>query len=697
MSKMTTADVACKVLSSLGLPKESIHQLLNQVSTWERSSGREWTVDRLKGLHNWYIQRKSGHEGFSPQWFRRAKDGGPLGIWRRVFEIKNPQKALAVLSLHTVYKEVKVTRNQVKKFMKGLLKQPPTERVDILFRSAKNRKILSERVNRLVTDRLKTLRPLPPSLASMTTNSWPGLGGKTYRPPKWATSDEARVLGLAESMLATPLCVLRYLRKKGALDIVPPDLLGEEEGFIDGLFLPGCEVVGRISYIQEPSLKSRVIANPNRVLQHYLRPLGRCLYDLLRSFDTDATFDQDEGVRWVKDQLSNGKPLFGADLTAATDTLPFLDVIQALETLSPDLSGNLEWQLFIEASRSPWLHRDDKGKEELVAWSCGQPLGTYPSFALLGIQHNLIALRAWEDACSAGHNLGLPRQCFRIVGDDIVMVDGMRPFYLDLMRRSEVEINLSKSLASSCWMEFCGREITSHTSYLKRIKFKEPTNNNFFEVVSQLGPQAKGLLTPEQRKVWDSLKYVPRDAVGSPWGNVSDGLSFEDRFGFWLVNEHLFTKVREEPESTPVDYTAEYMKMYYTMQKAGLGAEIGLSIPYSWIDEVQSSALYDILTSDLPKQARAVEFLSVLSKGVRSVEFVHMDEFLFTQLAKSRVHDPKTMAALVRLSKEPKLTALADKLGLEYLSLSAKEIVAAVSTQRSIPRTSPTKWNGLDR
>lgn len=206
--------------------------------------------------------------------------------------------------------------------------------------------------------------------------------------------------------------------------------------------------VGEIHHIpKKGTVSRRPIAAPNRVLQYGLVPFGELLYRILRKLPRDHTFSQRKSVPYIQDRLDNRRYVCSVDLSKATDYLPKSVGDYILDSILPDnLNENIQVSrdLFDYMSRAPW-----KNGEHLSSWKVGQPLGTLPSFGMLGITHNIL-LEAL--ALSAGY-LHSP---YTVLGDDVLLFSKrMRRIYIDTMDQLGVPLSLHKSYEHNL-VEFAG-------------------------------------------------------------------------------------------------------------------------------------------------------------------------------------------------------------------------------------------------
>lgn len=587
----------CKGLRACGLPKAQTYEILNTIVKWYDGSGPEWTNQRLKDLKQWYESILSGRPE-PPAWFKHNKEGYPIGAFNRLFKCRKHSKVLAILSANTLFVNRKISEAQKTKFIHGL--EGNAKEVDA-------HKVCSELEASLnkVGHFVKMPKAFPcvelPSSNDMTATVIP-LGGRDPLRLSSPSSVEERRWALIQSWDTVPEVTLEYLDDIDHLDWIPIARLVNGQDFT----FSGEAIVGKIGFIQEPGLKLRTVANPNRVSQAFTKPLASVWETIMVSFPSDCTFNQDSGVRWAQQKLSEGVCLSGSDLSSATDLLD-LDVSLLLAKYwVKRLCGhwsNEDWiqyeaavKHFSALSRAPW-RSDELQKGSCVSWKQGQPLGLYPSFRLLALVNNSAGLAAAEKC-------GLdPWDSFRVIGDDIIMKAEMEPIYSAIIESIGGEINHSKTLTSNRVAEFAGRIIEPKQVSRKTYRFRDPGDNSFFDYVSDLGPQALGLLRPRQRRMWEYYKYVPGVAVDGPWSKDSFGEPLVSRLSWFLTDSalpfppSLMTEEERkiaraaEPQPTVRDTGLELL---YTQQQAlrfhGLDMDsVSDILPYPMVDDYLSS------------------------------------------------------------------------------------------------------------
>lgn len=114
-----------------------------------------------------------------------------------------------------------------------------------------------------------------------------------------------------------------------------------------------------------------------------LRPVHTHIQDILRKIPTDATFDQDEGVRRAIEMSKTSDFVASYDLSAATDRLPVLLQAMIMNTIIPG-GGQLWAELLTQ--RDYYL----PGYRKSVRYNVGQPMGALSSWVMLALTHHFL-------------------------------------------------------------------------------------------------------------------------------------------------------------------------------------------------------------------------------------------------------------------------------------------------------------------
>lgn len=204
---------------------------------------------------------------------------------------------------------------------------------------------------------------------------------------------------------------------------------------------------GKIVGIPEPAGKMRVIALVDAWTQTVFEPLHEVLFDILRTFPNDGTFDQVTSFERVQRKSLEAKGIYCADLSAATDRLPLLLQEEILNILFGNKRIGTIWADLLRSR--PFIVREPLGSLKAgskVYYGTGQPMGCLSSWAMLALSHHFIL----QGCC---YNLGMSKQvwhqCYEILGDDIVIFDkNVYNEYVAVMSLLKVETNPTKSLIS---------------------------------------------------------------------------------------------------------------------------------------------------------------------------------------------------------------------------------------------------------
>lgn len=618
-------DDLCRGLRACGIPKEKAYHILNIIEKWDSQSGSKWTVGRIKDLRQWYETYLAGNP-IPPKWWKKGRDQLPTGIWKWVFHLPIP-KALGVLSASTVYYAKGLEDDSKEKFLRGLAGTGTQDLSSVKEEISRIERFKSFRTLDKKVHLPKRIKSIPLPTVFDMTGSVPVHDGRFLVRPEGKLGKALQALDL--SWKSIPQVTFDFLDDQDLLGFMPKAIALYNPNDIESGFSLGTgkSVVGRIGLVQEPERKTRVVANPNRIVQATLEPLKSLFMSIAHELPSDVTFDQDAGVRWAQNQLQQGHTLAGSDLTSASDLLDLDCCLYAVETVFnlKKVEGYLEFRdYFKEISRLPWFSPQ---LNQEVRWEVGNPLGTGPSFGLLTLANNCLGYLAYQDARNSwrGDRLGDdPFNCFRVVGDDIVMRVQLSSYYEKWIERFGGEVNSSKTLKSNKVAEFAGRIITPQQAYLKKVKFSEPSDDSFMSYVSQLGDQAKHFLRPKQRKVYDFFKEVPGFVVDGPWLQDSYGVPLSERYQ-WYLEEVQPALSREEPDLKLEPYDLTLLKAQLSVEESGELVDLDSVVPIQ--DELYSDYLEGYLPSMVtpsfkaggdPRRKNHLSLLDALNKHIKS-------------------------------------------------------------------------------
>lgn len=513
----TNRDLASRGLAT-GVPQNIVFDFVDLFLKWKECSGEEWTVSRLKTYKLDLIRE---HAGLPPvsQWIakcskkpRFSRTLGLLQKWMRLSS-SNFAKGIQLVQIYTTLYASRVTKKQKEKFITGVQSVLPQRGLS-QARKALNRGCF-----------LSGLRPivgtLPPARTILDMSVSPTRRGPTLL---GSCDEEASLIDSTLYLLDTVEGWNHYIKFKDYYspvlkDVLPYDVL--RKGMRTPSQCLGSLHVGRVGLIQEPGYKLRAIANPGRVFQRVLEPLGDSIYSLLTHMPWDCTFSQEKALPFLQSSLAAGRTVSSIDLTGATDYFPLLLQEEVLRWLFPN--DPLLMDLFHEVCTGTWLM---PGYGHL-SWTKGQPLGLYPSFGSFALTHGLLLLGILGKEYN--HE-------FFILGDDVVILDTrLANKYMHILSILGCPYSDSKTIKSAQLCEFAGKIVTS-TEVIPQLKWRLCSDDSFIDVVRLLGPRAVRLLRPQQRKVISAIAEVPEFLGGLGWN--PKGKPLEDRMNQpWIFVE----------------------------------------------------------------------------------------------------------------------------------------------------------------
>lgn len=256
-------------------------------------------------------------------------------------------------------------------------------------------------------------------------------------------------------------------------------------------------VVGRVNASSEPGMKLRVFASPRLIYQAALKPLFEVLMKALESLPSDCTTNQEEGALWAQKEMCAGKTVHSVDTRSATDSFPYC--LQR-EVLVMFRVCQMMLNLLDHCVEGLWLAPKEFNRgTSTIRWERGQPLGLLPSFALYAFTHNILLLGICE-------KFQRPKDCFRILGDDIVISDDkVHLEYRKALALMRVGISEEKSFSSKAYAEFAGYYITPD-ELLRTGKFRPLSPDNLLSKITDPRTVYPELLVPKRiRKLMKGL------------------------------------------------------------------------------------------------------------------------------------------------------------------------------------------------
>lgn len=524
---------------AIGVSKNLAAALAAEVSQYVRDSGQEWTVTRLKLIKTSFLRRIAG-ETYTLPYVATRRDAlgdvpkGPFGtLWNQtnVSDMTSISVALNCMMVYSTYHAEAVTPKQWDKFHQSMTRAVPDP----------------QKVKGVVD---------------------------LLRVPKWMRVDGTVELEQFEQFVVRQGFSAQYV-STAIDDFVESDTgmaLWEEfpqykQSFHtlassvdsrigwDDMFgyhaAPDSKTsvspIGKLGTTQEPGFKLRVFASPNICHQLAMSRMKRQLFHLLQQVKWDCTYNQSKGTDWVRVQLDQGKKVFSIDLSDATNNFPLEVQVNILRRIG---CKDEDVELFHRLSRAPWSSTHEKPKN--YRWTVGQPLGLGPSFAAFALTHGLLV---WSIARACRVT-----DCFRVLGDDIVISEEqVARGYLQAMQDLGIPVSKDKTIVSTTFAEFAGKVVTKD-GILAGLKWREPSDRSFLDVVRLLGPSSLALLRPRQRKVATFLSVLP-EPRGFGWNPT--GIPLQKR----LQVLQMFEELTNEPERTYFPLERAWNRIYRSLKQ----------------------------------------------------------------------------------------------------------------------------------
>jgi hypothetical protein len=323
--------------------------------------------------------------------------------------------------------------------------------------------------------------------------------GYGYKVLHWFEDNMWQVGALAEDMKS-------FISDKEAKDITPhpfklPAYITRATKFkgtwesLDDLKL------GKLSFKQEAAGKVRVFAIVDYFTQWLMKPVHDSLFDILKHFPGDATFDQLGKVKSF--QQKQYKYIASFDLKAATDLIPqqlYLAVLKPF--FGPNGDRLVKAWLDVLVDRDYWAEFKYKytyspSSESRVViykkpsiidrvrfyvrYTRGQPMGALSSWASMALVHHFLIFVA-----SMRVNK-LNFQDYLILGDDVVIADeAVADSYKEVCSKYGITIGLPKSFVSHNGMfQFASQDVVCDTNYspisLKEVMAIDAQDSRFFK------------------------------------------------------------------------------------------------------------------------------------------------------------------------------------------------------------------------
>jgi hypothetical protein len=480
-----------------GLPIKAAVDLQADILKWERNSGPEWTVDRLKSLKQDFVRLQADLEPLT--WVRKNREGGWYGVWgflRRYAarSLKNFEIVLNCLMSYSSFVPDKPTEKHIEAMKASVQAEP-------VYIPGRLKEDIASHARAILGElKLGPSKPLITFRGRVSTKA-PIWGSRSVEQHdhleqelRWIEDPYHNIFlnrhyesygpvleGLSNISLRSPLQGLSagafHLSEMGPFETVHSRLRPPFSPTDAGSLVP---------LTKDGGWKVRWIASPYRIHQLALHPLGSALFRELSNLPWDCTYDQSKPYSHVQEHLRKGGTAYAVDLSSATDHFPLDLQLSVLRSLFPN--GEHQIELFHELSRSDW----DTRKYGVFRWTKGQPMGLYPSFPSFALTHGVLL-----DYLAGG----VPGR-FYVLGDDVIILH--KPTYESYIRTLDVlgcPFNPSKSIVSDKVTEFAGKIITPER-IVSAYKWRDVSSKNFMELMRTFGQRFEVLLRRRERAVY---------------------------------------------------------------------------------------------------------------------------------------------------------------------------------------------------
>lgn len=564
----------CQTAAAYGLSKNKRNKIIDTLQVQLSSSGPDFVVSRLKQMRDAEVNKLAGNQP-DYSWIKNngERPTDPIGSVLTGFrKARTRIQVLGAMINDVQYFEP--TENQISKFEKGLRNPENTWSFNSSeFQPEKNYHV-GHRLKRLEKVlAYKIARQGVFSLSDLTGTSIPTFAGnikvKHIDEPGDKEATQRDILTQGQAFLATlssapafagqmeidsinfvkehypkipikdldaRMEVAQYVKQNGenlTVDYWEPSEMRDNRLGLN-------QRIGQISFLQERGGKMRVVANPNRYVQHLFRPLQHVLTE---ASDVPGNYysSQTAGIEEIQKTISRRtQKIFSKlnltenrissnDLSSATDTLDFDNFIDQVLRPAPESLLEIQLDSFSFASKAYWY---SPYHEEDLTWKQGQPMGLAPSFAMLSCMniHAAQCAQVRHQSRLTG-DVDLERPLFTIVGDDCVTIgDNMSRFYNENVKAMGGSANIEKALVSYQAAEFCSQIIMADTSFSKKPKLRKEYSHLY---VDSERVSYKRLPYHIGKKDITSLelleKYSSSDIDNLPHLISSKSLPFEDK------------------------------------------------------------------------------------------------------------------------------------------------------------------------
>jgi len=416
-----------------------------QVRLWYSTRGFLWTIAHIKSIRLHVTRYISGHPLLEPHGsFKISEDGLPLPIEHffdhiRGDSLRSKSWVLTLLMISRCLPGTKkpdtLTITKPSKF------RIPDGFADFIDEFIKNNKLGSFESTFQLTDLRFSTRSGPVGLSTVSSIL------QSYFAKKLLAEDLINITGgqpkgfMVNGRAFQPLSPLMKIFDKWA------HIALRYQSILLKRISPSSRphlvsLLRRLSIVNDPEGKARIICIFDYFSQSALRPLHNWLLSSLRTIPMDRTYDQDPF------RIKQTGPYYSIDLTAATDRFPIEAQRLLLEKLTSEQFSR-SWVNIMTAQPVyvPW-------EDQTVFYAAGQPMGAYSSWAMFTLTHHLVVQYS-------ASKVGIPYFTdYMLLGDDIVIANKkVADSYLETLRILDVDTSESKSHVSEHTYEFAKRWI----------------------------------------------------------------------------------------------------------------------------------------------------------------------------------------------------------------------------------------------
>ena len=472
----------------LSLPKNTVDSCINDIESWYSTNGPQWTVDRLKFVKQCCINYMTS--GLKPPkdtdiWFKRNKQGLLYGPWSTIMKlfVVNPKETAKFLQFYTIFaidgEPSSISQVNYQQTIEAPFSGCPLTLESACEKLASNTlNILNDYVPDLVPlenkGKKQYVQPEKHILLYQRYNNRSHKENKFYELFDFLSSDFGRNIFYKYRWVRESLG-LQFTSIPTRIEAVMPKhflALGFKQ-----VQYPMCN----IRWIHEPGMKERIVADYSKTLEFLVYPMGKYLYKIVKDIPWDATYHEDRAFQVIQYNLRQGKKAYSFDLSKATDRFPLALQATVISTLGDVLGSNFKdmVEIYLSSCNEPALLPNGK----LTHWSVGQPMGSYPSFAMFTLTHGLICMSYLHEKGEAYNGQ------FVVHGDDIVIFDeDLAKYYSEVMPAFGTTLNEFKTIVSLNWAEF-NSKLISKNRIVSMPKIRPINITNIQDQITVWGPK----------------------------------------------------------------------------------------------------------------------------------------------------------------------------------------------------------------